>query len=74
MTLEFWDSCDKHYKEIETDEIEVDGKTIIQIKNEVYNQALEDAEKRYREWSKSEYGKVVADDVLPLRVLRSLKK
>lgn len=39
-----------------------------------YNQALEDAEKRYREWSNSEYGKVVADDVLPIRVLRSLKR
>lgn len=40
----------------------------------IYNQALEDAEKRYREWSKTEYGKIVADDVLPLRVLRSLTK
>lgn len=39
-----------------------------------YNQALEDAEKRYREWSKSEYGKVVSDDALPIRVLRSLRK
>lgn len=39
-----------------------------------YNQALKDAEKRYREWSKSEYGKVVDDDALPIRVLRSLSK
>ena len=42
MILEFWDSCDNHYKEIKTDEIEVDGKTIEQIKNESYNQALKD--------------------------------
>lgn len=42
MLLEFWDNCDSHYKEIETDEIEVDNKTIEQIKNESYNQALED--------------------------------
>lgn len=42
MKLDFWDSCDSHYKEIETDEIEVDGKTIKQIKNETYNQALDD--------------------------------
>ena len=41
---------------------------------QIYNQALEDAKNRYREWSKSEYGKVVADDVLPIRVLRSLRK
>ena len=27
MTLVFWDSYDNHYKERETDEIEVDGKT-----------------------------------------------
>lgn len=41
---------------------------------EIYNQALEDAEKRYREWSKSEYGREVDDEVLPIRVLRSLMK
>lgn len=39
----------------------------------IYNQALEDAENRYREWTKEEYGKVISDDVLPIRVLRSLK-
>lgn len=43
-------------------------------KKKSYNQALEDVEKRYREWSKSEYGKVVSDEVLPIRVLRSLMK
>lgn len=42
MLLEFWDNCYNYYKEIETDEIEVDNKTIEQIKNESYNQALED--------------------------------
>lgn len=47
MLLEFWDSFDKHYKEIETDEIEVNNKTIEQIKNESYNQALDDFVKEY---------------------------
>lgn len=49
MILEFWDSYDNLYKKIETDEIEVDDKTIEEIKNESYNQALEDfAEKMNR--------------------------
>lgn len=46
---------------------------IVKLENKAYNQALEDAEKRYRKWSKSEHGKVVSDDALPIRVLRSLR-
>ena len=39
-----------------------------------YNQALEDTEKRFKEWLKSEYGMVADEDMLTIRVLRSLSK
>lgn len=42
-------------------------------KEEIYNQSLEDAENRYRKWLKSEYGQETDDDMLTIRVLRSLK-
>lgn len=42
MLLEFWDSTDSHYKELDTDEVLIDNKTLEQIKKEIYNQALED--------------------------------
>lgn len=68
---------EEHYKEemIKVGNDFLDFGAVIKIeKQKSYNQALEDAEKRYREWSKSEYGRLVADDVLPLRVIRSLRK
>lgn len=74
MTVETYDDLKQYVgsKDDFTDDLLNMGYT--KGKKDGYNQALEDAEKRYREWSKSEYGKIVADDVLPIRVLRSLTK
>lgn len=40
--IELWDSSINHYVEFDTDEIEIDGKTLSEHDKEVYNQALED--------------------------------
>ena len=72
--VELYDSCINHYVEFDTDEIEIDGKTLSEHDKEVYNQALEDLENRYIELVEAEYGKFAYKDGLVSRAIRSLKQ
>ena len=39
--IELWDSCINHYVEFDTDDIEIDCKTLSEHDKEIYNKAID---------------------------------
>lgn len=81
MTITVWDSSDNHYKEYDTDDIEIDGHTLsehdAQVRAEAIDEFVENADAEiYKDFNRTDVGEyTIADVALTIRrVAEQLKE